>query len=71
VSGILASIGPNYPTLGRLAADAAARVFHGTPAADVPFAGPPGIQIAINKATMTELRITVPAGLAAATGAGR
>jgi putative tryptophan/tyrosine transport system substrate-binding protein len=66
VPGILASIGPNYPTLGKLAADAAVKVFDGTPAADVPFATPPGIQIAVDKATMTKLGITVPASLAGA-----
>jgi putative tryptophan/tyrosine transport system substrate-binding protein len=66
VPGILASIGPNYPTLGKLAADAAVKVFDGTPAADVPFATPPGIQITVDKATMTKLGITVPASLARA-----
>jgi putative ABC transport system substrate-binding protein len=68
VPGILASIGPDYPVLGKLAADGAVKVFDGTPAADVPFATPPGIQIAVNKASMTKLGITVPASLTGAAG---
>jgi putative ABC transport system substrate-binding protein len=67
-SGILASIGPNYPTLGKLAADAAVKVFDGTSAADVPFATPPGIQIEVDKATMAKLRVTIPANLTGTTG---
>jgi putative tryptophan/tyrosine transport system substrate-binding protein len=66
--GILASIGPSYPTLGKLAADGAARVLNGTPAASIPFATPPGIQIAVNKATAAKLRVTVPASLTGAAG---
>jgi putative ABC transport system substrate-binding protein len=63
VAGIAASIGPDYPVLGKLAADAAARVLEGTPAANVPFATPPGIQITVNKTTTAKLHVTVPASL--------
>ena len=65
VPGIAGSIGPDYPVLGQLAADAAARVLRGTPAADVPFATPPGIQFTANNATVAKLHLTVPAGLTA------
>jgi putative tryptophan/tyrosine transport system substrate-binding protein len=66
--GILASIGPNYPTLGKLAADAAVKVFDGTPAADVPFATPPGVQIQVDPATMAKLHVTIPASLTGTAG---
>jgi putative ABC transport system substrate-binding protein len=65
ITGILASIGPNYPTLGRLGADAAAKVFGGTPAAQVAFGQPTGVELTVNKATLTKLKITLPAALAA------
>lgn len=68
VPGIAASAGPDYPVLGALAADAAARVLDGTPAGDVPFATPPGIQITVNKATMARLHIVVPASLTGTAG---
>jgi putative ABC transport system substrate-binding protein len=66
--GILASIGPNYPTLGALAADGAARVLDGTPAADVPFATPPGVQFVLNPGATAKLHVTVPASLTNAAG---
>ncbi|WP_261562438.1 ABC transporter substrate-binding protein [Frankia tisae] len=59
VAGILASIGPDYPTLGRLAADAAAKVLTGTPAAEVAFGQPSGVEFSVQKATMTRLGITL------------
>jgi putative ABC transport system substrate-binding protein len=68
VAGIAASIGPDYPVLGKLAADAAARVLAGTPAAVVPFVTPPGIQITVNKVTIAKLRVTVPASLTGTAG---
>jgi len=68
VAGIAASIGPDYPVLGKLAADAAARVLAGTPAANVPFATPPGIQITVNKTTTAKLHVTVPASLTGTAG---
>ncbi|WP_261567646.1 ABC transporter substrate-binding protein [Frankia gtarii] len=66
VAGILASIGPDYPTLGRLAADAAAKVLTGTPAAEVAFGQPSGVGFTVQKATMTKLGITLPADLLSA-----
>ncbi len=63
VAGILASIGPDYPTLGRLAADAAAKVLTGTPAAEVAFGQPSGVEFTVQKATMTKLGITLPPDL--------
>jgi putative ABC transport system substrate-binding protein len=66
--GILASIGPSYPTLGKLAGDGAAKVLDGTPAAGVAFATPPGVEIVVNSATTAKLHITVPASLTGAAG---
>lgn len=68
VPGIAGSLGPDYPVLGKLAADAADRVLAGTPAADVPFATPPGIQFTANKATIAKLHLTVPATLTGEAG---
>lgn len=68
VPGVAGSIGPDYPVLGRLAADAADRVLGGTPAADVPFATPPGVQFTANKATVAKLHLIVPATLTRAAG---
>jgi putative ABC transport system substrate-binding protein len=65
VSGILASIGPDYPTVGKLAADAAVKVFTGTAAAAVPYGRPTGVVFAVNKATMTALGITIPTDILA------
>jgi putative ABC transport system substrate-binding protein len=62
--GIFASLGPNYPTVGALAASAAARVLRGTPAGDVPFGAPKGIEFTVNKQTMAGLGITLPAAIA-------
>ncbi|GAA1231169.1 ABC transporter substrate-binding protein [Pseudonocardia alaniniphila] len=60
VDGVLASIGPDYPTLGVLAAQAAARVLTGTPVSEVPFGRPTGITFAINKKTMNQLGLSFP-----------
>nr|WP_268903891.1 ABC transporter substrate binding protein [Candidatus Frankia alpina] len=56
-------MGPDYPTLGRLAADAAAKVLTGTPAAEVAFGQPSGVEFTVQKATMTKLGITLPPDL--------
>jgi putative ABC transport system substrate-binding protein len=61
--GILASVGPDYPTVGRLAADAAAEVFAGTPAGRVPFSKPSGVEFDVNKATMTALGTALPTAI--------
>ncbi|MEU7811796.1 ABC transporter substrate-binding protein [Pseudonocardia sp. NPDC049154] len=60
VDGILATIGPDYPAVGALAADAAAQVLAGTPAAQVPFGKPSGVEFGINRATMESLGVTIP-----------
>src|SRR5207244_2168914 len=59
-AGILASIGPDYPTVGRLAGDAAARVLQGADAGDVPFGQPTGVRMTVNKATLARLKVTIP-----------
>ena len=59
-AGILASIGPDYPTVGRLAGDAAARVLEGTDAGEVPFGQPTGVTMSVNKATLARLKVTIP-----------
>jgi putative ABC transport system substrate-binding protein len=64
-AGILASIGPDYPIVGELAADAAAKVFSGTSPADVPFGQPSGVEFAINKATLDTLGVGVPQAILA------
>jgi putative ABC transport system substrate-binding protein len=58
--GILASIGPDYPRVGELAADAAATVLEGTPPGEVPFGEPSGVLLQINQATMEALGVTFP-----------
>jgi putative ABC transport system substrate-binding protein len=60
VAGILASIGPNYPVVGELAAEAAAKVLNGAKAGDVAFGQPNGVEFAINKTTMDTLGVVVP-----------
>jgi putative ABC transport system substrate-binding protein len=59
-SGILASVGPDYPAIGGLAADAAARVLGGTSPASVPFGRPAGVGFQINKKTLGALKVTMP-----------
>jgi putative ABC transport system substrate-binding protein len=64
-AGILASIGPDYPTVGRLAGDAAARVLQGTDAGEVPFGQPTGVTLTVNKATLSRLHVTIPQSILA------
>lgn len=59
-NGILASIGPDYPAVGRLAAQAAAKVLGGTPAGSVPFGRPSGVGFQVNDATKRALGVTIP-----------
>jgi putative ABC transport system substrate-binding protein len=61
IDGVLASIGPDYPLVGELAAEAAATVLEGTPPGEVPFGEPTGVVLQINRATMDELGVTFPA----------
>ncbi|GAA4181688.1 ABC transporter substrate-binding protein [Gryllotalpicola koreensis] len=64
VSGVFASIGPDYSVSGKLGADVAAKVLDGADAAKTPFAKPTGVLINVNKATMGKLGITLPSDLA-------
>jgi putative tryptophan/tyrosine transport system substrate-binding protein len=61
VDGVLASIGPDYPLVGELAAEAAATVLKGTPPGQVPFGRPTGLMLQINQATMDTLGVSFPA----------
>ncbi|MFR9807125.1 ABC transporter substrate-binding protein [Pseudonocardia sp. RS010] len=65
VDGVLATIGPDYPAVGALAADAAAQVLKGTPAAQVPFGRPAGVEFGINRTTMESLGVTIPPSILA------
>jgi putative ABC transport system substrate-binding protein len=60
IDGILASIGPDYPLIGELAADAAASVLEGTSPGEVPFGEPTGVLLQIDEAAMESLGITFP-----------
>jgi putative tryptophan/tyrosine transport system substrate-binding protein len=59
-AGILASLGPDYAQVGAQAAEAAMRVLHGTPPAEVPFTRPQGVQLEINGAVQAALGTTFP-----------
>ena len=61
IDGVLASIGPDYPVVGELAAEAASTVLEGTPPGEVPFGEPTGVLLQINQATMDALGVTFPA----------
>ncbi|CAN5172699.1 ABC transporter substrate-binding protein [soil metagenome] len=63
VKGVLASIGPNYPALGELAAIAAAKALDVGSAAKVPFGQPSKVEVSFNKDTMATLGITFPQAL--------
>jgi putative ABC transport system substrate-binding protein len=59
--GVLATLGPDYPWLGRMAGQIAAQVHAGTPAGQVPFARPAQVELTPNKATAALLGVTFPA----------
>jgi putative ABC transport system substrate-binding protein len=61
IDGILASIGPDYPVVGELAAEAASTVLEGAPPGEVPFGEPTGVVLQINQATLDALGVTFPA----------
>jgi putative ABC transport system substrate-binding protein len=65
IDGVLASIGPDYPLVGELAAEAASTVLEGTPPGEVPFGEPTGVLLQINQATMDALGVTFPADVLA------
>ncbi|CAN5239807.1 ABC transporter substrate-binding protein [soil metagenome] len=60
VAGVLASIGPNYPELGTIAGQSAAKVLLGADPATTPFAVPTGLDLVINGTTQDTLGITIP-----------
>jgi putative ABC transport system substrate-binding protein len=65
-AGVLASLGPDYAKLGRLAGGVAARVAKGENAATVAFARPEGAAWAVNQQTLAALSVTLPASAMAA-----
>jgi putative ABC transport system substrate-binding protein len=63
--GVLASLGPDYGALGKLAGPVAARVVRGESAGTVPFAKPSGATWVVNEATRAALGVTLPASASA------
>ncbi|NKQ56080.1 ABC transporter substrate-binding protein [Amycolatopsis sp. K13G38] len=63
VPGVLASIGPDYQTLGVHAGQVAAKVALGAAPGDVPFAKPDKIEWSVNKDTAAQLGVQLPAGV--------
>jgi putative ABC transport system substrate-binding protein len=59
--GVLATLGPDYPGLGRLAGGIAAKVNAGTPPGGVPFGRPDSVQLTPNETTAQALGVTLPA----------
>lgn len=68
VEGVLASLGPDYAAVGRLAGIAAADVFAGTPAGEVPFGRPGELTWELDEAEAERLGLSIPADLLGATG---
>jgi putative ABC transport system substrate-binding protein len=63
-SGVVASLGPDYPTIGRATADVTAKVVAGADPGTVPFAQPTELAPQVNAKTVAALGITLPSGLA-------
>lgn len=59
--GVVATLGPEYPELGRSAGAAAAEVYDGTDPGSVPFGRPGSIEWGVNATTVSELQLTLPA----------
>jgi putative ABC transport system substrate-binding protein len=59
--GVLATLGPDYPGLGRMAGVIAGKVHGGTPPGQVPFARPAAVQLIPNSTTAGQLGVTFPA----------
>lgn len=64
--GVLAAIGPNYPTLGTHTGELAAKVAEGADPATTPFVKPESVEWAVDQATAKKLAVKLPA----AAGAG-
>ncbi len=60
MTGVLATLGPDYPDLGAMAAEAAAAVYEGTDPGEVPFGRPEAIEWGVNSATVEALGVTIP-----------
>ncbi|MEV4419697.1 ABC transporter substrate-binding protein [Patulibacter sp. NPDC049589] len=67
-SGVLASLGPDYPTIGTRTGEVAAKVAAGADPGTVPFARPTALAPEVNAATAKALGVTLPAEI---TGASR
>ncbi|WP_298228975.1 ABC transporter substrate-binding protein [Gryllotalpicola sp.] len=59
-SGVLASLGANYPETGTTAGEGAAKVFLGAAPGTVPFAQPQGLDVVFSKKTIAALGLTIP-----------
>lgn len=60
MTGVLATLGPDYPELGALAAEAAAAVYEGADPGEVPFGRPEAIEWGVNADTAEALGVTIP-----------
>jgi putative ABC transport system substrate-binding protein len=61
VHGVLATLGPDYPGLGTSAAKIGAQVLAGKKPATIPFGRPGDLQWDVNHATVSQVRVTLPA----------
>lgn len=60
VPGVFATIGPDYPTLGKYAGEVAARVLAGEAPGDVPFLGPESVEWVVSQSMLDKLELTIP-----------
>jgi putative ABC transport system substrate-binding protein len=67
-AGVLASIGPNYPTLGTRTGELAAEVAEGADPASTAFIKPENVEWAVNQPTAKKLGVTLPAAATAGSG---
>ncbi len=58
--GVVATLGPDYPQLGRSAGAAAAKVYAGSDTGSVPFGRPGAIEWGVNEGTVEQLELTLP-----------
>lgn len=61
VPGVLMSLGVDYAKLGAQAGDKAADVLGGTKVGDVPITGPKGVTVTLNKKTLADIGLALPA----------
>jgi putative ABC transport system substrate-binding protein len=64
-AGVVASLGPDYPTIGRATADVTAKVVAGASPATVPFAQPTALSPQVNAKTVAALGLKLPAAITA------